>query len=94
MIASALNEQAAATGNIAESAVSAARNASTVANAMKTVEATIARTKGAASTVLTSARDLTGSTGDVANAMASLFDVASKYEGTKKFHDLSVAAQG
>ena len=91
MIASALNEQAAATGNIAESAVAAATNASTVANAMKTVEATIAKTKTAAGTVLASSRDLTGSTGEVANAMDSLFEAASNYEGTRKFNDLSVA---
>ncbi len=91
MIASALNEQAAATGNIAESAVAAANNANTVANAMKTVEDTIAKTKAAAETVLSSSRDLTGSTGEVANAMDSLFAAASKYEGTQKFHDLSVA---
>lgn len=94
MIASALNEQAAATGNIAESAIAAASNANTVANAMKTVEATIARTKAAAGAVLTSSRDLTGSTGAVASAMDSLFEAASKYEGTRKFHDLSVAAKG
>ncbi|MBX3533569.1 MAG: hypothetical protein KF826_04395 [Xanthobacteraceae bacterium] len=91
MIASALNEQAAATGNIAESAVAAASNASTVAHAMKTVEETIARTKGAATTVLSSSRDLTGSTGEVASAMDLLFDAASKYQGTEKFSDLSVA---
>ncbi len=91
MIASALNEQAAATGNIAESAVAAANNASTVTNAMKTVGDTIAKTKAAAETVLASSRDLTGSTGEVANAMDSLFEAASKYEGTQKFHDLSVA---
>jgi methyl-accepting chemotaxis protein len=91
MIAAALNEQAAATGNIAESAVAAATNASTVANAMKTVEETIARTKTAAATVLASSRDLTGSTGEVASAMDSLFEAASKYEGTRKFDDLSVA---
>jgi len=91
MIASALNEQAAATGNIAESAVAAANNANTVANAMKTVEDTIAKTKAAAETVLSSSRDLTGSTGEVANAMDSLFAAASKYEGTQKFQDLSVA---
>lgn len=93
MIATALNEQAAATGNIAESAVAAATNASTVATAMKTVEDTVARTKSAAATVLASSRDLTGSTGEVANAMDSLFEAASSYEGTKKFHDLSVAAK-
>jgi methyl-accepting chemotaxis protein len=91
MIASALNEQAAATGNIAESAIAAANNANTVANAMKTVETTVAKTKAAAGTVLASSRDLTNSTGDVANAMDSLFEAASNYEGTKKFNDLSVA---
>ncbi len=91
MIASALNEQAAATGNIAESAVAAALNANTVANAMKTVEETIAKTKAAAGTVLASSRDLTGSTGEVANAMDSLFEAATNYEGTRKFHDLAVA---
>ena len=91
MIANALNEQAAATGNIAESAVAAANNANTVANAMKTVEDTIAKTKAAAETVRSSSRDLTGSTGEVANAMDSLFAAASKYEGTQKFQDLSVA---
>lgn len=91
MIAAALNEQAAATGNIAESAVAAASNANTVANAMKTVEQTIAETKNAASIVLASSRDLTGSTGEVASAMDSLFDAATNYEGTKRFNDLSVA---
>ena len=91
MIASALNEQAAATGNIAESAVSAATNANTVANAMKTVEDTIGKTKAAATTVLASSRNLTGSTGEVATAMDQLFEAASKYEGTKRFNDLSVA---
>ncbi len=91
MIAAALNEQSAATGNIAESAVAAATNATTVATAMKTVEDTIARTKAAAETVLASSRDLTGSTGQVASAMDSLFEAATKYEGTRKFHDLSVA---
>lgn len=91
MIAAALNEQSSATGNIAESAVSAASNANTVANAMKTVEDTIAKTRTAAETVLASSRDLTGSTGEVTNAMDSLFEAASKYEGTKKFDDLSVA---
>jgi methyl-accepting chemotaxis protein len=92
MIASALNEQAAATGNIAESAVAAANNAGTVAKAMKTVEETTANTKAAAATVLTSSRDLTGSTGEVATAMDSLFEAATNYEGTKKFNDLSRAA--
>ena len=91
MIATALNEQAAATGNIAESAVAAASNANTVANAMKTVETTIAKTKAAAGTVLSSSRDLTGSTGEVASAMDQLFVASSKYEGTRKFNDLSVA---
>ena len=91
MIAAALNEQAAATGNIAESAVSAATNANTVANAMKTVEDTIGKTKAAATTVLASSRNLTGSTGEVATAMDQLFEAASKYEGTKRFNDLSVA---
>jgi methyl-accepting chemotaxis protein len=90
MIAAALNQQAAATGNIAESAMSAAGNANTVANAMQTVEDTIAQTKAAAATVLSSSRDLTNSTGEVATAMDSLFDASSKYEGTRKFNDLSV----
>ncbi len=58
---------------------------------MKTVEETIARTKTAAGTVLASSRDLTGSTGEVANAMDSLFEAATNYEGTRKFHDLGVA---
>jgi methyl-accepting chemotaxis protein len=93
MIATALNQQAAATGNIAESAVAAATNANTVANAMKTVEDTIAKTKAAAGTVLASSRDLTGSTGAVASAMDSLFEAASNYQGTRKFNDLSVAAK-
>lgn len=91
MIATALNEQAAATGNIAESAVAAANNAGTVASAMKTVEETIAKTKAAAGTVLASSRDLTGSTGEVASAMDSLFAAASKDQGIRKFHDLSIA---
>lgn len=91
MIASALNEQAVATGNIAESAVAAATNASTVASAMKTVEETVTRTKAAAATVLSSSRELIGSTGEVGNAMDSLFEAASKYEGAKRFNDLSVA---
>jgi methyl-accepting chemotaxis protein len=91
MIAAALNQQAAATGNIAESAMSAAGNAGTVANAMHTVEDTIARTKAAAATVLKSSRDLTGSTGEVQTAMDSLFEASSNYEGAKKFNDLSVA---
>lgn len=94
MIASALNEQATATGNIAESAIAAAQNANTVANAMKTVEDTVARTRAAAETVMNSSRDLTGSTGEVASAMDELFDAASKYEGTRKFHDLAVAKAG
>jgi methyl-accepting chemotaxis protein len=93
MIAAALNEQAAATGNIAQSAIAAATNADTVANAMKTVGETVAKTKAAARTVLASSRDLTGSTGEVANAMDSLFEAASKYEGANRFNDLSVAKQ-
>jgi methyl-accepting chemotaxis protein len=93
MIAAALNQQASATGHIAESAVAAANNASTVANAMKTVEETVAKTKAAAGTVLASSRKLTGSTGEVAAAMDSLFEAATSYEGTKRFNDLSVAAK-
>jgi methyl-accepting chemotaxis protein len=93
MIASALNQQASATGNIAESAISAANNAGTVANAMKTVEQTIERTKSAAASVLSCSRDLTGSTGEVASAMDLLFQASSKHEGTRKIADLSVAAK-
>ncbi|MCW5681723.1 MAG: hypothetical protein KF794_10135 [Xanthobacteraceae bacterium] len=93
MIAAALNQQASATGNIAESAISAANNAGTVANAMKTVEHTIEQTKAAAASVLTCSRDLTGSTGEVANAMDLLFEASSKQEGAKRFADLSVAAK-
>lgn len=92
MIAAALNQQAAATGNIAESAVSAASNANTVATAMKTVEQTISQTKSAAATVLNSSRDLTGSTGEVSKALDSLFQAATTQEGTRRVADLSVAA--
>jgi methyl-accepting chemotaxis protein len=93
MIASALNEQAAATGNIAESAIAAANNANTVANAMRTVEGTIAQTKAAAETVLASSRNLTSSTGEVATAMDSLFEASSRYDGLKRFNDLATAAK-
>ena len=86
-VAGAVNEQATATGSIAESASYAAANASTVAEALKAIEKTVRRTQETAQTGLASIELMKTNSTRIGEAMDELFATA-KGARLKFFHPL------
>jgi len=86
-VAGAVNEQATATGSIAESASYAAANASTVAEALKAIEKTVRRTQETAQTGLASIELMKTNSTRIGEAMDELFATA-KGARLKFFHRL------
>ncbi|MGO9004989.1 MAG: methyl-accepting chemotaxis protein [Beijerinckiaceae bacterium] len=91
-VAASVDQQAGATGNIAEGVHGAARNATTVAEALRIIENTVRLTRDASRAAL----DLSGRLADSAHnsgvAMDALFEAAAKHEAIKKMPRLSKAA--
>jgi methyl-accepting chemotaxis protein len=87
-VAGSVDQQAAATASIAESATSAAANATTVAEALDSVGETIRRTQEAAKAVLEFSRALEGRTGELDNAMNTLFKTAAGRTGVRQLAQL------
>jgi len=87
-VAGSVDQQALATGSIAESASLAAANATTVAEALETVETTIKRTQEAAKIVLEFSRTLSGRTGELDAAMNILFKTATERSDVKQLAQL------
>lgn len=87
-VAGSVDQQAAATASIAESAMSAAANATTVAEALDSVGETIRRTQEAAKVVLEFSRALEGRTGELDNAMNTLFKSAAGRAGVGQLAQL------
>ena len=90
VVASAVNEQTNVTESITASAGRTAANASTVSDALKTVEDAILKTQEASNSVLDFSRDLQGRTTELDRAIETLFEAAQE-GGLKKFSDLSSA---
>jgi methyl-accepting chemotaxis protein len=86
-VAGAVDEQAAATQSIAQSAGRAAANATTVADALKAIEATVQRTQETARAGLASTERMRTGTTRIGAAMDELFDTA-KDARLKSFHPL------
>ncbi len=87
-VAGSVDQQTAATASIAESATSAAANATTVAEALDSVGETIRRTQEAAKAVLEFSRALEGRTGELDNAMNTLFKTAAGRTGVRQLAQL------
>ena len=87
VVAGAVNQQAAATESIAESASRAAGHAATVAEALKAIEQTVGRTQETARTSLASTGRMRTGTARIAEAMDALF-AAAKGARLKSFHRL------
>ena len=90
VVATAVNEQTNVTESITASAGRTAANASTVSDALKTVEDAILKTQEASNSVLDFSRDLQGRTAELDRAIETLFEAAQE-GGLKKFSDLSSA---
>jgi methyl-accepting chemotaxis protein len=92
VVAAAVNEQSAATANLANSASRTAANATTVSDSLNSVEQTILRTQTAAASVLEFATSLHSRTAEYDAALKALFRVASEHSGLQRFTDLSKAS--
>jgi methyl-accepting chemotaxis protein len=88
-----VDQQAGATGSISEGIEGAARNATTVAEALRTIEDTVRRTRTASRAAL----DLSARLGESARgsglAMDTLFKAAAKHEGMLKMKPAAQAAE-
>jgi methyl-accepting chemotaxis protein len=91
-VAASVEQQAAATDNIAVGASRAESNAATVAHALETVADTIGRTEDAAKTVLDFSRDLAGRASELDGAMENLFQTASALPPPRGFADVKQSA--
>ncbi|MGO9004988.1 MAG: methyl-accepting chemotaxis protein [Beijerinckiaceae bacterium] len=91
-VASSVDQQAGATGSIAEGVNGAARTATTVAEALRIIESTVRLTRDASQAAL----DLSGRLADSAYtssvAMDALFEAAAKHEAMTKMARLSKTA--
>ena len=87
-VAGSVDQQAVATTSIAQSAMSAANNATTVAEALDSVGETIRRTQEAAKVVLEFSRALEGRTGELDVAMNTLFKTAAGRTGVRQLAKL------
>jgi methyl-accepting chemotaxis protein len=87
-VAGSVDQQALATASIAESATSAAATANTVAEALDSVGEIIRRTQEAAKAVLDFSRALEGRTGELDNAMDTLFKTAAGRAGVRRLTQL------
>ena len=83
-VANSVDQQAAATDGIAETANRAAANARTVAEALKTVADAVRLTQTDAAAVLDLSRNLSGRTADLETGMNTLF-TAAREAGAKDF---------
>lgn len=92
-LAVGVDQQATATGDIAEGASGAADNATTLTAAFKTVKETVLRTHSAAKSVLEFSGDLSSPTKQIAAAMDRLFKVGAQSPGVKELPDLSVGGR-
>jgi methyl-accepting chemotaxis protein len=77
-VAASVSEQTSATSSIAEGASNAALNAATVSEALKAVDATVARTRVAAEAALNFWRDLSERTAEIGGAVDRLFEAAAE----------------
>lgn len=88
-LAEMVMEQAAATNEIAESASSASLNATTVSDALKTMQDTIRCTRDATNLVLGFAGDLSGRAAEIERAMDTLFKAAAQSSTVRELADLA-----
>jgi methyl-accepting chemotaxis protein len=90
VVATAVDSQAAITGEITKGAISAAGNAVTAADALKTVAETIRRAQSLAASVLESSSQLSDGTHKIDAAMNDLFQVMSTQNGVRRIADLKM----
>jgi methyl-accepting chemotaxis protein len=91
-VASSVDQQAGATGNIAEGVHGAARTATTVAEALRIIENTVLLTRDASKAALELSGRLADNAYSSGVAMDALFQAAAKHEGIEKMPRLSKAA--
>jgi methyl-accepting chemotaxis protein len=92
VVAQTVMQQASATNEIAKNANGVAENATTVAAALKMMQATILRTEEATKLVLNFTGDLSLRSGEIGNAMDTLFKAAAEQSGVRKFTDLAAVS--
>ena len=88
-VAETVMQQAGATNEIAKNANGAALNATTVADAVKTMQDTIRRTQDATNLVLTFSKDLSRRSAEIGGAMDTLFKAAAQSSTVKEFANLA-----
>jgi methyl-accepting chemotaxis protein len=88
-VAHSVDQQAGATGTIAEGIHGAARNATTVADALRVIEDTVRRTRDASQAALDLSEQLANSARRSGDAMDVLFEAASKHEGMRTMKSLT-----
>ena len=88
-VAETVMQQAGATNEIAKNANGAALNATTVADALKTMQDTIRRTQDATNLVLTFSKDLSRRSAEIGGAMDTLFKAAAQSSTVKEFANLA-----
>lgn len=88
-VAHSVDQQAGATGSIAEGVNGAARNATTVADALRTIEDTVRRTRDASQAALDLSERLAESARASSAAMDTLFKAAAKHDGMRKMRPIT-----
>ncbi len=93
-LAEMVSEQANATNEIAKNANSASLNATTVTDALKTMQDTIRCTRDTTSLVLGFAADLASRSAEIGDAMDALFKAAAQSASVKELADLAASPRG
>ena len=91
-VASSVDQQAGATGSIAEGVSGAARTATTVAQALRIIEDTVHRTRDASQAALDFSERLTESLGKSRAATDTLFETAARHHALKRISSFSKLA--
>jgi methyl-accepting chemotaxis protein len=92
-VAHSVDQQAGATGSISEGVHGAARNATTVAEALRTIEDTVRRARDASRAALDLSDKLAESARNTGVAMESLFEAAAKHEGMRSMKPVTAATK-
>lgn len=92
-VAHSVDQQAGATGSISEGVHGAARNATTVAEALRTIEDTVRQARDASRAALDLSDRLAESARNTGVAMEALFEATAKHEGMRSMKPVTYAAK-